>query len=194
MEIISKTTDKNINYEDMNYEDMNYEENKHYLFCYGSNNIEQLKERLNIIRDFSIFDAYLDNHVRIFAGISKRWKGGIVGIYPCKNMKVKGILVELNKSELEKLDFYENGYERIELTIHKEMDNITTELVKSEVYWKTNLEFSYLPSNNYLESIYKMLHNRQSLNKDNIIIRGIVNGELKKIGIWEMNKGIKLKL
>ena len=79
------------------------------------------------------------------------------------------------------LDFYEKGYERIELTVHKEIDQITTELVKSHIYWKRNLKFSFLPSNNYLESIYTMLHNRQSLNKDNIIIRGIVNGELKKI-------------
>ena len=162
-----------------------------YLFCYGSNNLRQISERIEN-KPLVYSNAYIENYTRIFAGTSKRWNGGIVGLHPSTNSKTYGILIQLTETDLLKLDEFEKGYERIKMRVHNQISDKLTELVESDVYYKENLTFQYLPSNDYLMAIYTMLQERIGNHKENIIIRGLVNGEIKEIGLWNRNYGIKL--
>ena len=78
------------------------------LFCYGSNSIKQIKERINDtenIKEIEFQQAYLDNHVRIFAGKSIKWEdGAVASVYPLVGKKVYGIAVTLNDHQLQKLN------------------------------------------------------------------------------------------
>jgi hypothetical protein len=143
-----------------------------YLFCYGSNSIEQIKERLNINCDIQYFPAYINNYTRIFAGKSKKWdNGGVASIYPFNNCKVYGIVIILNDIELQKLDEFEGGYKRKFLKGF--IQNLTLKKNKKElfqVYIKENILFKEFPSNNYLKAINKMLNDRHFINNKDINI------------------------
>ena len=165
-----------------------------YLFCYGSNNSQQVIERIQSNQPLIYMNAYLQDYARIFAGTSERWKGGIVGLYPQTNSKTYGILVHLTESQLLLMDEFEKGYERKTIVVNAQISETVTELIEAEVYWKTNINFEYLPSTDYLCSIHKMLQERTGLHKENIIIRGIINDELREIGIWKPKYGLQMKL
>ena len=162
-----------------------------YLFCYGSNSTKQISKRIDN-KPIVYSNAYIENYTRIFAGTSERWCGGIVGLYPSRNMKTYGILVQLTESDLIKLDEFEKGYERVQMQVHNQICDGLTELVESDVYYKQNLTFQYLPSNDYLIAIYMMLQERIGNHKENIVIRGVINEEVKIIGLWKRKYGIKL--
>ena len=136
----------------------------HYLFCYGSNSISQLKERLkkdNLI----VKKAYLTNHLRIFAGNSTRWKGGVASIIPAhENNIVKGSMVYLYESDLIKLDKYEgahkdespfsrinNIYRRKYIKIFDEKNNE----ISAITYVKNNQNWLHYPSSEYLDALKK---------------------------------------
>jgi hypothetical protein len=165
-----------------------------YLFCYGSNNSQQVSKRIESDTTLSFVNAYIQDYVRIFAGTSKRWKGGIVGLYPQRDFKTYGILVTITESQLIKMDEFEKGYERKTMIVNAQISEIVTELIEADVYWKTNTNFEYMPSSMYLCSIHKMLQERTGIHKHNIIVRGIINDELKEIGIWKSQYGLKMKL
>ena len=165
-----------------------------YLFSYGSNNSQQIAIRINQREPIIYTNAYVFNYTRIFAGTSKKWKGGIVGLYPCKNKKTYGIVTQLKEEDLLKLDSFEKGYKRVTMMVHNQLADNLTEVIQAEVYWKENIDFEYLPSNEYLSSIYKMLSERSGNHKDNIIIRGVINKKLKEIAIWKLKYGVKMKL
>ena len=165
-----------------------------YLFCYGSNNSQQIFERIQSNKPLIYMNAYLQDHVRIFAGTSQRWRGGIVGLYPQSSLKTYGILVHLTESQLLLMDEFEKGYERKTIVVNTQVSETVTEIIESEVYWKTNINFEYLPSTDYLCSIHQMLQERTGLHKENIIIRGIINDELREIGIWKPKYGLQMKL
>ena len=136
-----------------------------YLFCYGSNSTKQISERIDN-KPIVYTNAYIENYTRIFTGTSQRWCGGIVGLYPSKNSKTYGILVQLTESDLIKLDEFEKGYERVKMQVHNQICDGLTELVESDVYYKQNLTFQYLPSNEYLMAIYMMLQERIGNHKE----------------------------
>jgi hypothetical protein len=123
----------------MNIENVNIENNKKikikngkYLFCYGSNSIEQIKERLNIERDIFYHPAFINNYTRIFCGMSKKWdNGGISSIYPMRSNKVFGITVYLTEDEIKRLDEYEGGYTRT--PIEGNIQNLTTKKSKKKI-------------------------------------------------------------
>lgn len=150
------------------------------LFCYGSNSIQQLKERLQITDNLSFEKAYIKNYVRIFCGISNKWNGGVSSIYPLKGKNVYGILVKIKMEDLEKLNHYEKGY-------HLEVKdvNIKNNVIKSFVYVKNNMKFNKLPSDDYMIAINNMLNDRNNntINRK-IIIRGIIDKKVKIIKIW----------
>ena len=103
-------------------------------------------------------------------------------------------LFNLKESDLIKLDEYEQGYERIKLVVYHQVTEKLTELIEANVYYKKNLDLQYLPSNDYLMKINIMLNERLGNHKKNIIIRGIINEEIKEIGYWNPSYGIKLNL
>lgn len=160
------------------------------LFCYGSNSIKQLQHRLHINEKISWKKAYINNYVRIFAGYSKRWNGGIASIFPCNGKKVYGILVKLKVEDLELLNFYECGY-------HLKIIDVclnSTNILQSFVYIKTNNIFKRLPSEAYMNAINSMLNDRyqKENNKSRkIFIRCVLNNKIKLLQIWTPEKELK---
>ena len=65
-------------------------EGPHAVFSFGSNNIEQLRERCRN-PNISGRPAVLDDACRVFAGASARWGGGgVASIIPMAGMQVHG--------------------------------------------------------------------------------------------------------
>jgi len=160
------------------------------LFCYGSNSIKQLQQRLHINEKISWKKAYINNYVRIFAGYSKRWNGGIASIYPCNGKKVYGILVKLKIENLELLNSYECGYHLKILDVFVNSNNI----IQSFVYIKTNNKFKRLPSEAYMNAINSMLNDRSKKENNKsrkIFIRSVVNNKIKLLQIWTSQKELK---
>jgi hypothetical protein len=73
-----------------------------HLFSYGSNSPKQLYERIGHVS--AAKPAYLENHIRIFAGYSKRWNGGIASIWPVEDEKLYGYVTSLTHEQLLQLD------------------------------------------------------------------------------------------
>jgi gamma-glutamylcyclotransferase len=127
---------------------------KYYpIFSYGSNHSTQLFDRCGgaVIGPVQ---GYINNHARIFAGYSSRWKGGIASIHPSKGDRVMGSVFYLNKEQLEILDSWEGGY-------HRAMKQVVLSdgsKIMSFVYIKDDPSFTYLPSVSYLKAIRRMLH------------------------------------
>ena len=103
-----------------------------WLFSFGSNNINQLLDRLNyeIVskkyafdknilnitakekdsdkkRTFIFIPAYMENHGRAFRGWSDNWGGGVATIIRKKGVNVYGYAVLLEEDDLDILDKYE---------------------------------------------------------------------------------------
>ena len=154
------------------------------LFCYGSNSIEQLQNRLQI-DNLKFKPAYIDNYSRIFSGKSRKWQdGAVASIHPHIGKKVFGILVEIPNKKLKILDSYEGGYYQKEIIVN---NGKNTE--KAIVYIKINNEFKTLPSNNYLEAINTMLDNRGYDDDRVIMVRAVINDNIKTLGKWSKKNG-----
>ena len=141
------------------------QENTEYLFCYGSNSINQLKERLLESGDIEYHPARIKNYCRIFAGFSKKWFGGIATIVPLKNNYVYGITVKITPKQLSMLDFYEKGYTRNIIKVYFEDIQKNYNVY---VYIKDNTKFMELPSAKYMESINTMLSDRYPFSPNNL--------------------------
>ena len=79
---------------------------RHAVFCFGSNGIDQLRERCQNERLVAV-KACLPNAVRVFAGWSSRWHGGVASVVPMSGQTVQGSIVYLNAQELSLLDGFE---------------------------------------------------------------------------------------
>jgi len=139
----------------------NYE-HKCYLFCYGSNSLQQIKKRVNNNTLISQ-KAYLPNHSLIFAGKSNKWNGGVASIINIDTDDiVKGSIVYLKESEFVKLDKFEgaiknkNPFSKIDnlyrrqYIIVKDKDNNDIQCI---AYIKNNHKWIEYPSKEYLEAI-----------------------------------------
>lgn len=147
---------------------------RYHIFMYGSNNSKQVMERCNSRADIEPIGGYIDDHVRIFAGWSTRWRGGVASIHPKKGSRVYGSVYKLTKEQIEALDKFEGGYLRERRTVMVPSDD-QVKSIKCYVYIKTNFEYTEPPSKPYLEAIKKMLHEttgRKHTHK--IMIRGLV--------------------
>ena len=60
---------------------------------------------------------------------------------------------------------------------------------KAIVYIKINNEFKTLPSNNYLEAINTMLDNRGYDDDRVIMVRAVINDNIKTLGKWSKKNG-----
>jgi len=132
--------------------------NKIFIFSYGSNSSKQIKERLSITENLISKSAHIDNHTRIFAGYSKKWNGAVASLYPCKNKKTYGIIVEITKEQLSLLSEYEKGY-------HLEIKKIISNKIPIEcyVYIKDNNRYIKPPSQSYIDAINITLNERKKL-------------------------------
>lgn len=155
------------------------QERKYRIFCYGSNGTKQLKERTGA-QCLVPIPAYLENYTRIFAGYSSRWDGGVASVHPEIGARCYGMVIELNKEEMDILDSYEGGYTRVQrfVVIHRPGGN--QERVKCYLYIKDNKEWNQPPSIAYLQAIRRMLDECNRDQKKNIAVRGLVKDEGKK--------------
>ena len=122
-------------------------------FSYGSNNLQQLAERVGRTTPFHHEPGVLKNNTRIFAGYSKRWDGGVASFYPRKGANMDGIIVYMTEDELAKLDTYEGGYVRIRKRVYPMSS--PGGYIYAYIYLKKNQVFSRMPSTAYLEAIHR---------------------------------------
>lgn len=125
------------------------------LFSYGSNGIEQLRERTGA--DVTPYRGVLKNYVRIFAGYAENWRGGVASIRACPGKKVDGNVVEMTVDQLERLDWFEIGYRRVKKNVRVFIPGIGWKTVKCFVYIKNSARFVHPPSLAYLRAIRKNL-------------------------------------
>jgi len=164
---------------------------KFAVFSYGSNSIKQLQGRLNNLLLKSYY-AYTLNYKRIFCGYSENWKGGVASLFPCNNKKTEGIVVFLNKEEIEKLDKYEKNYNKQKIICNILYTSLNKAYFIEEeciVYIANNNDFIKLPSIQYLVAINLMLNEHNK--RDSINISGLINNNLVNIKKWIFPKNIE---
>ena len=121
------------------------------VFSYGSNHSRQLQHRIHSQQPPKPHQACLPNHIRIFAGYSRHWRGSVATIYPCQGKTVEGTLYYLTPQQISKLDKFEIGYKKMfkYVSLGKQQKR-----VKAIVYVKKEHSCcNYLPSKKYLEAI-----------------------------------------
>lgn len=153
-------------------------------FSYGSNNLQQLAERVGRKTPFVHEPGVLKNHIRTFAGYSRRWDGGVASFYPRKGAVLEGVVVHMTPDELALLDKFEGGYVRIRKRV--QVPSKPDGYVYAHIYLKTNQVFSKMPSDAYLEAIHR------NVRLDEIPIYGIRSGArtVKKEATWVKGIGI----
>ena len=95
------------------------------------------------------FSATLPNYKLIFTGWSRKWRGGVASIKSLRGDKVRGAVYEVTELCLKKLDGYEVGYERLNVTVFDE-DN---EPIPAITYVKSGQLETSSPSKDYLAVI-----------------------------------------
>lgn len=122
-------------------------------FAYGSNmNIHQMTERCPSARFFT--RASLRGYRLDFPRRSERWNGGVAGIIRDPANTVQGVVYEISKQDLSRLDEYEGAsagrYRREQLPVELEHGGILevwTYLANSEIGWP------FPPSTEYLQTM-----------------------------------------
>ena len=81
-------------------------EQKWAVFSYGSNGVQQLRERVRN-PGLTARRCEVRGAVRAFAGFSTRWESAVATVLPCHGGRVLGSIVELRAEELLRLDGFE---------------------------------------------------------------------------------------
>ena len=125
-----------------------------YIFCYGSNNIPQLAERVGTPEKELCQRSYSTTAVdwtRVFHGFSHGWGSSVASIVKKEGANAYGLAVLMTQAEIESLDPYEgypSVYDRfsLELTLHP-----SGEKVIGQAYIKMKqLNSFHFPSDAYL--------------------------------------------
>ena len=119
-----------------------------YYFAYGSNlNRKQMLERCPDSKPK--FMVTLPNYKLIFAGWSRKWRGGVATIKRFGGEKVLGGIYDVSEQCLRQLDRYEEGYDRLKVTVFTEVD----EPIEAITYIKSGQLEETQPSKEYLAII-----------------------------------------
>jgi gamma-glutamylcyclotransferase len=119
-----------------------------YYFAYASNlNKKQMRERCPESRP--LFVATLPNFKIVFTGWSREWRGGKATIKSMRGEKVRGAVYEVSEACLRRLDKFEAGYARLNLTVFDE-DNQPHQVI---TYVKSGQLEESAPSKEYGEVI-----------------------------------------
>jgi hypothetical protein len=168
-----------------------------YLFSYGSNNPQQLFERLNKKIDI-IIPAYYPNHKLAFGSTSKNWLGGVGTMIPIKKNSLEtnssnlhisrlsnydnvfGYLTMLSKDDLTRLDVFEAV--KIGKYVRKMIEVITNkgETIMANAYFLTPkfIDWKGPPSQAYLEAIFKT---QSTFWKKQFIVISITRADTKDV-------------
>jgi len=141
------------------------------LFSYGSNHSKQLQKRIKSEITPRGYKAVLNNHVRIFAGYSRRWKGGVASIHPYKGKHVDGVVYYLTPNEISKLDSFEKGYKKVYKYV-----TVENQRMKCLVYVKEENKWHSKPSQKYLDAIQQTLI--EGNHEGHIELWGLANSKL----------------
>lgn len=119
-----------------------------YYFAYGSNlSKKQMSERCPDSKP--MFIATLPNYRMVFAGWSRKWRGGVASLKTFRGAKVPGAIYEVTEECLRRLDKYEAGYNRVKVTVFDE----DGEPVEAITYIKAGQIEETSPSKDYLAVI-----------------------------------------
>ena len=119
-----------------------------YYFAYASNlNRKQMLERCPDSKPK--FMVTLPNYNLIFAGWSRKWRGGVATIRRFGGEKVLGGIYDVSEQCLRQLDRYEEGYDRLKVTVFTEVD----EPIEAITYIKSGQLEETQPSKEYLAII-----------------------------------------
>jgi gamma-glutamylcyclotransferase len=117
-------------------------------FAYASNlSKKQMQERCPDSRP--LFTATLPNFKIVFTGWSREWRGGKATIISIRGEKVRGAVYEVSEVCLRRLDRFEAGYARLNMTVFDE-DNQPHQAV---TYVKSGQLEESAPSRKYGEVI-----------------------------------------
>ncbi len=134
-----------------------------YFFSYSYLHIDLIAKRIGKnTKDISFHNGMMRNYTRIYC--DNGTENSVASIGYLINKTVYGIIVKIKYSELEILDKYETGYNRMILPVYC-LDN--DQKINCYLYIKNdsrNLN-NKLPSIEYLNSIRIMLNNRRLYNK-----------------------------
>ena len=163
-----------------------------WVFCYGSNSLDQLRERVKHRGAWNFKPVVLKNWVRIFCGYSKTWDGGVASIHEKGGSDVFGIIVEMNRAERKRLDVYE-GVGKSGWYYHENIrveTIIGNEKIDAIAYVKEDLIYDEPPSIEYLEAISLTLHN--AANAANAANATLKSTEIKALTRKILGKGIPI--
>jgi gamma-glutamylcyclotransferase (GGCT)/AIG2-like uncharacterized protein YtfP len=119
-----------------------------YYFAYASN-LSKKRMQARCPDSRPLFTATLPNYKLIFTGWAREWKGGKAAIKSFRGEKVRGAIYEVSDACLRRLDKYEPGYIRFNVTVYDE-DNQPHPAV---TYIKSGQLEESLPSREYGEVI-----------------------------------------
>lgn len=131
-----------------------------YLFSFGSNNKDQLEDRLKV-KINQIYPAYYPNHQLAFGSWSKKWGGSVGTIIKSKGNSVLGYIVNLDNKDFDRLDKFEavhlGKYKRHKIRIKlKETDQIKVAICY--LLTKSHQEqWLGVPSDSYIKAIKKTI-------------------------------------
>jgi gamma-glutamylcyclotransferase len=122
-----------------------------YYFAYGLNlSKKQMKERCPDSKPVAI--VTLHHYKLVFAGWSRKWRGGVASIKPFRGEKVLGAIYEISEEDLRRLDKYEGApdlYDRVKVTVTNDFG----ELIEAITYVKAGRLEETQPSREYLSII-----------------------------------------
>jgi len=95
------------------------------------------------------FVAVLPNYKLVFAGWSRQWRGGTASLKLSRGDRVRGAIYEVTEECLRRLDKYEVGYSRLNVTVFDE-DN---EPIPAVTYTKMGQLEETSPAKEYLAVI-----------------------------------------
>lgn len=128
------------------------------VFCYGSNNPDQLAERIG--HRPKMEGAYLEGYHRIFVGFSRKWNGGVGSLEKAPGEIVYGLVAYLSQADIRKLDGFEGwNPDNVNGSTIKENLKITTQdgkPLRAIVYLGTATNRNP-PSRAYREAIAKTI-------------------------------------
>ncbi len=96
-----------------------------------------------------MFIARLPNYKLVFAGWSRQWRGGVASIKPFRGKRVIGAIYEVSEQCLRRLDKYESGYNRLNVTVFDE----DGDPIETITYIKSQQSEETPPSKEYLAVI-----------------------------------------
>jgi gamma-glutamylcyclotransferase len=117
-------------------------------FAYASNLSK--KQMLSLCPDAKpMFPAVLPNYKLVFTGWSRTYRGGLATIKPFRGDKVRGAIYELSETGWRRLDRWETGYTRLNVTVFDEDNRAVTAVT----YVKSGQLEETMPSREYGEII-----------------------------------------